>query len=127
MVTRMVPMLVCAMALAGDAAAQEPYNLTAPVRSLATLFTDLYWAQGLVLDSLATLPGEQPHTAHFASDFQANFSQFNAALVSQLVSVPLGSYAGQGVDLQHLTRFELVWEGAAFADTVDLDDIELAP
>jgi hypothetical protein len=76
------------------AAQQDPYNLTAPVRNLATLFTDLFGPRGLVVDSLATLPGEQPHTAHFNSDFQFNFTQFGTALVSQLVSVPLPSPAG---------------------------------
>jgi hypothetical protein len=86
---------VCLLGLAPTASAQtEPYNLTAPVRSLATLFTDLFGPRGLVVDSLATLPGEQPHTAHFNSDFQFNFTQFGTALVSQLVSVPLPSPAG---------------------------------
>jgi len=91
--SRNVAIFVCIIAFASDADAQEPYNLTAPVRSLATLFTDLYGPRGLVVDSLATLPGEQPHTAHFVSDFQSNFSQFSTALVGQLVSVPLPSPA----------------------------------
>ena len=93
MVSRLVAVAVCVIAAAPVARAQEPYNLTAPVRNLATLFTDLYGPQGLVVDSLATLPGEQPHSAHFNSDFQFNFSQFTTALVSQLVSVPLPSPA----------------------------------
>lgn len=93
MFSRNVAIFVCIIAFASDAGAQEPYNLTAPVRSLATLFTDLYGPRGLVVDSLATLPGEQPHTAHFVSDFQSNFSQFSTALVGQLVSVPLPSPA----------------------------------
>jgi hypothetical protein len=85
----------CLLASVSGAAAQhDPYNLTAPVRNLATLFTDLFGPRGLVVDSLATLPGEQPHTAHFNSDFQFNFSQFGTALVSELVSVPLPSPAG---------------------------------
>jgi hypothetical protein len=90
-----VPILfiVCLAVAAPDASAQDPYNLTAPVRRLATLFTDLYGPEGLIVDSLATLPGEQPHTAHFNSDFQFDFSQFSTALVSQLVSVPLPSPA----------------------------------
>jgi hypothetical protein len=79
--------------VASPAAAQDPYNLLAPVRSLATLFTDLYGPGGLSLDSEATLPGEQPHSAHFNSDFQFNFRQFSTALVGQLVSVPLPSPA----------------------------------
>lgn len=90
---RLFTAIVCVLALAETASAQEPYNLTAPVRSLATLFTDLYGAKGLIVDSEATLPGEQPHSAHFNSDFQSNFSQFSTALVSQLVSLPLPSPA----------------------------------
>jgi len=86
--------MLCVGGLAQTASAQEPYNLIAPVTNLATLFTDLFGPRGLVVDSEATLPNEQPHTAHFASDFQVNFSQFSTALVSQLVSVPLPSPAG---------------------------------
>lgn len=78
---------------AAPAAAQEPFNLTAPVKSLATIFTDLFGARGLIVDSLATLPGEQPHSAHFNSDFQFNFKQFGTALVNQFVTVPLPSPA----------------------------------
>jgi hypothetical protein len=74
--------------------AQDPYNLTAPVPELATIFTDLFGQRGLIVDSLATLAGEQPHSAHFVSDFQFNFGQFSTALVSQLVSVPLPSPGG---------------------------------
>ena len=83
----------CALFAGSPAQAQDPYNLASPVRSLATLFTDLYGPRGLVVDSLATLPGEQPHSAHFNSSFQSGFSQFNTALVGQLVSVPLPSPA----------------------------------
>jgi hypothetical protein len=85
--------VLLASGLGGVAYAQEPYNITAPVAHLSTLFTDLYGPQGLVLDSLATLPGEQPHFAHYNSDFQLNFSQFSTALVSQLVTLPLPSPA----------------------------------
>lgn len=93
MISRLVTGVVLAIAVAAPAQAQEPYNLAAPVRDLATLFTDLYGPRGLVLDSLATLPGEQPHTAHYNSDFQRNFSQFSTALVGQLVRLPLPSPA----------------------------------
>jgi hypothetical protein len=86
--------VVSLLAIASPASAQDPYNLTAPTRSLATLFTDLFGPNGLIVDSLATLPGEQPHSAHFASDFQFNFNNFSTALVSQLVSVPLPSPGG---------------------------------
>ena len=90
--TLLVAVIVC-LATATPSLAQSPYNLASPVRSLATLFTDLYGPKGLVVDSLATLPGEQPHSAHFTSDFQFNFTQFSTALVNQLVSVPLPSPA----------------------------------
>jgi len=93
MVVRIGALFVCVLLAASNARAQDPYNLTAQVRNLATIFTDLYGPQGLVLDSEATLPGEQPHRAHFNSDFQTNFSQFSTALVGQIVSVPLPSPA----------------------------------
>ena len=76
-----------------NARAQNPYNLASPVKNLATLFTDLYGPNGLIVDSEATLPGEQPHSAHFNNDFQANFGKFSTALVSQFVTVPLPSPA----------------------------------
>lgn len=84
---------VCLLGSASSAGAQEPYNLAVPVTNLATLFTGLFGPRGLVLDSEATLPGEQPHSAHFNSDFQSNFSQFGTALVGQLVTVALPSPA----------------------------------
>lgn len=84
---------VCLLAVPSTARAQEPYNLAAPVTNLATLFTDLFGTHGLVVDSEATLPGEQPHTAHFNNDFQGNFGKFSTAMVSQFVTVPLPSPA----------------------------------
>ena len=85
-------LLTCVL-VSAPAWAQEPYNLTAPVQNLATLFHDLFGPRGLIVDSEATLPGEQAHTAHFTSDFQFNFNQFNTALVNHLVTVPLPSPA----------------------------------
>jgi hypothetical protein len=76
-----------------NARAQDPYNLAAPVQNLATLFTGLFGPKGLIVDSEATLPGEQSHSAHFNSDFQFDFSQFSTALVGQLVTIPLPSPA----------------------------------
>jgi hypothetical protein len=84
----------CLTVIPSSATAQEPYNLTSPVTNLATLFTDLFGPRGLTVDSLATLPGEQAHTAHFNSDFQFNFNQFGTALVRELVNLPLPSPAG---------------------------------
>ena len=94
MVRRVIVALVFVVGLASPAGAQDPYNLASPVTNLATMFTDLFGPNGLIVDSLATLPGEQPHIAHFTSDFQFNFNQFSTALVSQLVSVPLPSPGG---------------------------------
>jgi hypothetical protein len=94
MFRRVVLVIVCMMMTARSADAQDPYNLTAPVPNLATLFSNLFGPRGLIVDSEASLPGEQAHTAHFVSDFQFNFSQFSLALVSQLVSVPLPSPGG---------------------------------
>src|SRR5262245_8204585 len=78
---------------AATARAQAPYNLFAPVSHLATIFTDLYGPNGLIVDSEATLPGEQSHSAHFTNDFQTDFGKFGTSLVSQFVSVPLPSPA----------------------------------
>src|SRR5262245_66571027 len=75
-------------------AQQDPFNLTAPVRTLATMFTDLFGPRGLVVDSLSALPGEQSHSAHFNSDFQFNFTQIGTALVRHFVCVPPQSPAG---------------------------------
>src|SRR5439155_1353648 len=84
---------LCMVLTATAAWAQDPYRLASPVTNLATLFTDLFGPSGLIVDSEATLPGEQPHSAHFNSDFQSNFSKFNTALVNQFVTVPLPSPA----------------------------------
>jgi hypothetical protein len=95
--TRRLAGIVCAMVAAVmtpiTAHAQNPYNLSAPVVNLATLFDTLYGPNGLIVDSEATLPGEQKHSAHFNNDFQSNFGKFSTALVSQFVTVPLPSPA----------------------------------
>ena len=94
MINRIVVLVVCLLGAASKARAQDPYVLYSPVKNLSTIFTSLFGPQGLRVDSEATLPGEQPHTAHFTSDFQFDFSQFSTAIVSQLVSVPLPSPGG---------------------------------
>jgi outer membrane putative beta-barrel porin/alpha-amylase len=60
---------------------------------LVLLIPNLYGPAGLVLDSEAVLPDGSTHSAHFNSAFQAEFSQLNIALVSQLASLPLPSPA----------------------------------
>ena len=94
MVGRLTLAVLCFALATQTVQAQDAYNLTAPVPNLATIFTDLFGPRGLIVDSLATLPGEQATRAHFVSDFQFNFGQFSTALVSQLVSVPLPSPGG---------------------------------
>jgi hypothetical protein len=60
---------------------------------LAFLIPTLYGPTGLVVDSEARLPSGETHSAHFNSAFQAEFTQFNIALASQLSSVPLPTSA----------------------------------
>ena len=56
---------------------------------LALLIPGLYGPDGLKVDSQARLPDGSTHSAHFNSAFQAEFTQFNIALASQLAAVPL--------------------------------------
>lgn len=72
--------------LGGAAEAADPGKLV-------LLIPNLYGPAGLVLDSEAVLPDGSTHSAHFNSAFQAEFSQLNIALVSQLASMPLPSPA----------------------------------
>src|SRR5688572_1287059 len=60
---------------------------------LAFLIPTLYGPTGLIVDSEARLPSGETHSAHFNSAFQAEFTQFNIALASQLAAVPLPSSA----------------------------------
>ena len=60
---------------------------------LAFIIPDLYGPNGLKVDSAALLPNGQTHSAHFNSAFQAEFTQFNVSLASQLAAVPLPSPA----------------------------------
>jgi hypothetical protein len=56
---------------------------------LALLIPELFGPTGLKVDSRAKLPDGSDHSAHFNSAFQAEFTQFNIALASQLAAVPL--------------------------------------
>ena len=56
---------------------------------LAHLVPTIYGPEGLFVDSAAPLPDGSTHSAHFNNAFHARFSQFNAALASQLSSLPL--------------------------------------
>ena len=56
---------------------------------LAFLIPHLYGPTGLVVDSEARLPDGSNHSAHFNSAFQAEFTQFNVAIASQLTGLPI--------------------------------------
>jgi len=72
---------------------QEPFNVAVRPDKLAFLLTQLYGPNGLIVDSLVVLPSGDTHSAHFNSGFQSEFTQFNTALASQIVNVPLPSPA----------------------------------
>src|SRR5439155_16024871 len=73
--------------LAALAALASPAALRADDK-LAFLIPDLYGSRGLIVNSEALLPDGSTHSAHFNSAFQAEFTQFNISLASQLASVP---------------------------------------
>src|SRR6476659_9363375 len=77
----------CCLFPAAQAAAQ-----TQPA-SLATLFSDIYGPNGLVLSSDDVLLDGSTHAAHFNSAFQSDFRLVNIALTSQLAGIPLPSPA----------------------------------
>jgi hypothetical protein len=60
---------------------------------LALVIPNLFGPDGLRVDSISPLPGGASHSAHFNSAFQAEFTQFNVALASQLTSLPVPSPA----------------------------------
>jgi len=60
---------------------------------LALLIPNLFGPGGIKVDSEARLPNGDTHSAHFVSDFQSEFPQFNSALATQLLALPLPSPA----------------------------------
>jgi hypothetical protein len=60
---------------------------------LALLIPNLYGPNGLIVNSEATLPNGQTHSAHFNSSFESDFSQINTAIATQLLALPLPSPA----------------------------------
>jgi hypothetical protein len=60
---------------------------------LGLLIPNLYGPGGLKVDSEARLPDGSTHSAHFNSSFESEFSQFNVALATQLLTVPFPSPA----------------------------------
>jgi len=82
-----------AILLAALIAAASPATVRAQDGKLALLIPNLYGPSGLIVNSEALLPDGSTHSAHFNSAFQAEFTQFNISLASQLASVPLPSPA----------------------------------
>jgi len=82
-----------AILLAALIALASPVTVRAQDGKLAFLIPNLYGPSGLIVNSEALLPDGSTHSAHFNSAFQAEFTQFNISLASQLASVPLPSPA----------------------------------
>ena len=82
-----------AILLAAVIALVSPATGRAQDGKLAFLIPNLYGPSGLIVNSEALLPDGSTHSAHFNSAFQAEFTQFNISLASQLASVPLPSPA----------------------------------
>jgi len=85
MARRVVLVLVAVLGAPMLASAQSP--------KLGLLIPSIYGPDGLIVNSLATLPNGQTHSAHFNNSFQAEFGQFNVALATQLLTVPFPSPA----------------------------------
>jgi hypothetical protein len=85
---RFVAAHAVALSLAGAAAGSAQDS-----GKLALLIPTLFGPDGLHVDSKALLPDGSTHSAHFNSAFQAEFTQFNIALASQLAAIPLPSPA----------------------------------
>ncbi len=83
-------LLVPLLALADDEG-HEAGAIADP--KLGMLIPNIYGAGGLIVDSLALLPDGSTHAAHFNSAFQQEFTQFNVALATQLLTVPFPSPA----------------------------------
>jgi len=70
-----------------------PLLASAQSDKLGLLIPSIYGPNGLIVDSLATLPDGSTHSAHFNNSFQDEFGQFNVALATQLLTVPFPSPA----------------------------------
>jgi hypothetical protein len=93
MMKRLIVLCFCFALLSGQSYAQEPFNIAVRPEKLATMLTQLYGPEGLIVDSLAVLESGDTHSAHFNSAFQTEFTQFSTALTSRLAAAPLPSPA----------------------------------
>ena len=87
MLKRLLTVVVCCLAVAAPAWAQDR------PATLATLFEDIYGPGGLVVSSDELTVDGTNHAAHFNSAFQSDFRLVNIALTSQLAAIPLPSPA----------------------------------
>lgn len=87
--------LLAAVALAVPALADHPEDEGGAIADpkLGQIIPLIYGPDGLIVDSQATLPDGSTHSAHFNSSFQQEFTQFNVALATQLLTVPFPSPA----------------------------------
>lgn len=85
--------LAAVLSLAVPAAADDGADHGIANPKLGQLIPLLYGPEGLIVDSMATLPDGSTHSAHFNSSFQEEFTQFNVALATQLLTVPFPSPA----------------------------------
>jgi hypothetical protein len=83
---KVVVLLLCVLFTANLSWGQSPPKL-------GLIFSDIYGAQGLLVNSEVPLVTGEPHYPHFNNAFQRSFSAFNTALGSQLAAVPLPSPA----------------------------------
>ncbi len=88
---RRIPMRKQVFTLAAALWLAVPATSRAQSEKLAHLLPTLYGSQGLFVDSAAPLPDGSTHSAHFNNAFHSRFTQFNAALASQLQALPLPS------------------------------------
>jgi hypothetical protein len=66
-----------------------PASTFAQSTKLAHMLPTLYGSDGLIVNSAAPLPDGSTHSAHFNNAFHSRFTQFNAALASQISALPL--------------------------------------
>jgi len=84
---------LAALCLAVPAAADDEGVPGIANPKLGGLIPGLYGPNGLFVESSAVLPSGATHAAHFNSAFQSEFTQFNVALATQLLTVPFPSPA----------------------------------
>ena len=86
-------LLLLLLVLLNSHASDAQNTQTQIIPKLALLFRDIYGPNGLIVNSEDVLPDGSTHSAHFNSEFQSSFTQFNVAIASQLTTLPIPSPA----------------------------------